>query len=131
EGRALALRYVIFGGEALDVARLGPWMARHGDAAPELVNMYGITETTVHVTYRRLRESDLVDPRGSLIGQPLDDLQLYVLDARQALLPVGVPGELYVGGAGLARGYLRRPGLTAERFLVNPFGPGRLYRTGD
>ena len=132
---ALALRYVIFGGEALDLASLQPWFARHGDAQPQLINMYGITETTVHVTYRPIRLADLATSSGgapaSVIGGPIPDLQLYILDQQQQPVPIGRPGELYVGGAGVSRGYLKRPELTAARFLPNPFGAGKLYRTGD
>jgi amino acid adenylation domain-containing protein len=128
----LALRYVIFGGEALDPASLGPWFSRHGDQQPRLVNMYGITETTVHVTYRPIGREDVAGA-GSVIGQAIPDLGLYVLDAFAQPSPVGVPGEIHVGGAGLALGYLGRPELTAERFVPNPYGgPGsRLYRSGD
>jgi amino acid adenylation domain-containing protein/non-ribosomal peptide synthase protein (TIGR01720 family) len=130
--RPLALRYVVFGGEALDVRDLGPWWDLHGDERPELVNMYGITETTVHVTWRPLRRRDLDRPWSSAIGRPLPDLSMHVLDARGEPAPIGVPGEIHVGGAGVARGYLRRPALTAERFLPDPRGGGaRLYRTGD
>ncbi|MFD6073265.1 non-ribosomal peptide synthetase, partial [Amycolatopsis lurida] len=132
-GKDLALRLVIFGGEALDLPSVGRWFARHGDSAPELVNMYGITETTVHVTYRRLTEAD-VRLRRSPIGAPIPDLRVYVVDSWGGLAPAGIPGELYVGGAGIAQGYLGRPGLTAESFIPDPFGqePGaRLYRTGD
>jgi len=128
----LALRYVIFGGEALDMASLKPWFARHGDHKPQLVNMYGITETTVHVTYRPLSVSDTVG--GSVIGRPIPDLQLYILDQHRQPVPIGVAGEMYVGGAGVARGYLNRPELTSERFIPDPFSsnPGaRLYKTGD
>ncbi|MGH7561802.1 MAG: amino acid adenylation domain-containing protein [Gemmatimonadales bacterium] len=126
----LALRWVIFGGEALEPASLAPWFARRGDRSPRLVNMYGITETTVHVTYRPLSTHDLT--RGSVIGVPIPDLEVCVLDPHGRLVPVGVPGELYVGGAGVARGYLNRPELTRERFVPHPFRPGeRLYRTGD
>jgi thioesterase domain-containing protein/acyl carrier protein len=121
---------VIFGGEALQPPALRPWFAHFGADGPTLVNMYGITETTVHVTYRVVRPEDC-DSESSPIGQPIPDLQLYVLDPRLNPVPPGVPGELFVGGAGVARGYLDRPGLTAERFLPNPFGPGRLYRSGD
>jgi len=129
--RALALRYVIFGGEALDLAALRPWFDRHGDRQPQLINMYGITETTVHVTYRPLTAADARE-RASVIGRPIPDLDLYVLDAALQPCAVGTPGELHVGGAGLARGYLRRPELTAERFFPNPHKPGgRLYKTGD
>jgi amino acid adenylation domain-containing protein len=128
-----ALRVVIFGGEALDVAALRPWLARHGDRHPRLVNMYGITETTVHVTYRPLEAADAERAGPSPIGRPIPDLRAYVLDGEGEPAPVGVAGELYVGGAGVARGYLNRPGLTAERFVPDPYGPpgGRLYRSGD
>ena len=133
EAPPLALRFVIFGGEALELQSLGPWFERHGDEQPLLVNMYGITETTVHVTYRPIRASDLLTATGSVIGERIPDLQIYVLDAARKPVPIGVPGELYVGGAGLARGYLQRPALTAERFVLHSWaGDGaRLYRTGD
>jgi thioesterase domain-containing protein/acyl carrier protein len=126
------LRLVIFGGEALELNALKPWFERHGEQRPQLVNMYGITETTVHVTYRPLRLSDLGSH--SVIGGALPDLKVGVLDRQMRLAPAGVAGELYVGGAGLGRGYLNRPELTAERFLPDPFStrPGaRLYKTGD
>ncbi len=119
-----ALRFVIFGGEALSFPSLRPWFERHGDQRPLLVNMYGITETTVHVTYRPVRAADLGGAAASLIGEPIPDLELYVLDRYGQPAPVGTPGELYVGGAGVARGYLGRPELTAERFVPNPFGAG-------
>ncbi len=128
----LALRYVIFGGEALDMMSLKPWFDRHGDASPRLVNMYGITETTVHVTYRSVHAKDVGS--GSVIGEPIPDLQIYILDAGLQPVPIGVRGEIYVGGAGVARGYLNRPELTAERFMPNPFidsTEARLYKTGD
>ncbi|HST57474.1 MAG TPA: amino acid adenylation domain-containing protein, partial [Longimicrobium sp.] len=130
-GGDLALRHVIFGGEALEPASLREWVDRHGVDQPRLVNMYGITETTVHVTYRPLSRDDVFEGGGSPIGIRIPDLQLYVCDAGLRPLPVGVPGELYVGGAGVARGYLNRPELTAQRFVQNPFGAGTLYRTGD
>lgn len=128
---ALALREVVFGGEALDLARLRPWFDRFGEHRPHLVNMYGITETTVHVTYRRLAASDVGER--SLIGRAIHDLRLYVLDAALQPAPPGVIGELYVAGAGLGRGYWSQPALTSSRFLPDPFGPAgsRLYRSGD
>jgi amino acid adenylation domain-containing protein len=130
--QALALRYIIFGGEALNLPSLQSWTDRHQDEQPALINMYGITETTVHVTYRRIRQADIRAGNGSLIGQPLADLSAYVLDPRQQPVPVGMVGELYVGGAGVARGYLNRPELTAQRFLPSPWQPAEvLYRTGD
>jgi amino acid adenylation domain-containing protein len=131
----LALRLVIFGGEALEPESLRPWFDRHGDATPELVNMYGITETTVHVTYRRLTVGDLDRPAGaSPIGVPIHGWSAHVLDAALRPVPVGVVGEIFVGGKGVARGYLNRPELTADRFVADPFSddPGaRLYRSGD
>ncbi|HEX4722802.1 MAG TPA: amino acid adenylation domain-containing protein [Pseudonocardiaceae bacterium] len=127
---ALSLRYVVFGGEALDLRRLAGWYDRHADDGPVLVNMYGITETTVHVSYLAL---DRTRGAGSTIGVPIPDLRTYVLDSGLRPVPIGVPGELFVAGAGLARGYLNRPGLSADRFVACPFGePGaRMYRTGD
>ena len=133
----LALRTVIFGGEALEPAALAPWLARHGDQRPRLVNMYGITETTVHVTYRPLAAGDARPGEGSVLGEPIPDLRLYVLDPWGEPATPGVPGEICVGGAGLARGYLHRPDLTAERFTPDPFiaelgeTGARLYRSGD
>ena len=131
-GRAglASLRLVIFGGEALDVRSLGSWFDRHGDESPRLVNMYGITETTVHVTHRRVTRSDVESGR-SVIGRPIDDLRVHVLSRSGEPAPIGVPGEMWVGGDGVARGYLNQPALTAERFVPDPFASGRLYRSGD
>ncbi|MGV6969834.1 amino acid adenylation domain-containing protein, partial [Pseudomonas aeruginosa] len=129
-----ALRYVIFGGEALDLQSLRPWFQRFGDRQPQLVNMYGITETTVHVTYRPVSEADLEGGLVSPIGGTIPDLSWYILDRDLNPVPRGAVGELYIGRAGLARGYLKRPGLSATRFVPNPFPGGageRLYRTGD
>jgi amino acid adenylation domain-containing protein len=128
-----ALRLIIFGGEALEPGSLAGWFARHGDAKPRLINMYGITETTVHVTYRPLHRLDVVGRR-CVIGGPLPDLAVHVLDPGFRPSPIGVPGELVVAGAGLARGYLGRPDLTAERFVPDAVSglPGaRIYRSGD
>jgi amino acid adenylation domain-containing protein/thioester reductase-like protein len=129
-----ALRVVVFGGEALELRALQPWVERNGVEKPQLVNMYGITETTVHVTYRRLAEHDFSTQRRSPIGVPIPDLQVHILDRHRHPLPIGVVGEMYVGGAGVARGYLNRPELTAERFVLDPFNDAsgvRLYRSGD
>ncbi|WP_431093104.1 amino acid adenylation domain-containing protein [Pseudomonas brassicacearum] len=128
------LRQVIFGGEAIDVQSLRPWFERFGDQAPQLINMYGITETTVHVTWRPLSMNDLHCEAASPIGEPIVDLSWYLLDAHLNPVPKGCIGELHVGRAGLARGYHRRADLTATRFIPDPFDPipgGRLYRTGD
>jgi len=129
----LSLRLLMFGGEALQIQLLQPWIEKHGDDFPHLINMYGITETTVHLMSRRIRTEDLrfkVSP----IGVPHYDVQIYVLDRQLEPAPIGFPGEIYVGGECLVRGYLGRPDLTAERFVPNPFGqsPGeRLYKSGD
>ncbi|MGK0532324.1 amino acid adenylation domain-containing protein [Bacillus sp. 'calajunan'] len=130
----LQLRYVIFGGEALEPTSLLPWFQRYGDKKPQLINMYGITETTVHVTYYPITLEDVQHASRSNIGKRIPDLEVYILDAYQQPVPIGVDGELYIGGAGLARGYLKRPELTAERFISHPFSSdpkARLYRTGD
>jgi acyl-coenzyme A synthetase/AMP-(fatty) acid ligase len=129
--RELALRWVVFGGENLDTSRLAGFAAAH--PGTRLVNMYGITETTVHVTFERVR-ADVLAPPPTPIGRPLDDLSAHVLDAGLRPVPPGCIGELHIGGAGLAQGYLNRPALTAERFVPDPFAttPGaRLYRSGD
>ncbi|MDL4819442.1 non-ribosomal peptide synthetase [Actinomadura opuntiae] len=132
-GTELALRYIVFGGEALDLGRLEDWYARHPEDAPTLVNMYGITETTVHVSYIALDRAYAATAPGSVIGIGIPDLRVYVLDDRLQPVPPGVVGELYVAGAGLARGYLNRRALTAERFVADPHGASgtRMYRTGD
>ncbi|MFC4502413.1 amino acid adenylation domain-containing protein [Streptomyces vulcanius] len=132
-GDRLALRSVVFAGEPLDFARLAPWYARHADDAPVLVNMYGITETTVHVTITALTRDDAAAGAPSRIGDGIADLSLHVLDEALRPVPDGVAGELYVAGPGVARGYLNRPDLTAARFVADPFGPpgSRMYRSGD
>ncbi|MBK4996151.1 non-ribosomal peptide synthetase [Pseudomonas sp. S37] len=132
----LALRYIVFGGEALDVGSLAPWFNHFGDSQPTLINMYGITETTVHVTYRPVSREDLQRDGVSPIGEVIPDQSLYLLDADFNIAAPGCHGELHVGQAGLARGYHRRAALTAERFVPDPFdgseqGGGRLYRTSD
>jgi non-ribosomal peptide synthetase component F len=118
------------------VASVRLWFGRHGEASPRLVNMYGITETTVHVTCCELdtRVLDTALPGATPIGRPIPDLRVYVLDPAGQPVPVGVGGEMYVSGAGVSPGYLARAGLTAARFLPDPFAaePGtRMYRTGD
>ncbi|MFE2957192.1 non-ribosomal peptide synthase/polyketide synthase [Nocardia tengchongensis] len=125
----LSLRYVIFGGEALEPQRLSGWFARHPQG-PALINMYGITETTVHVSYRPITPDT---GSASVIGGALPGLTVRVLDSRLLPVPVGVPGEIYVSGGQLARGYLNRPALTSGRFVADPYGaPGEsAYRTGD
>ncbi|MFJ3195920.1 amino acid adenylation domain-containing protein [Streptomyces griseoviridis] len=127
------LRWVVFGGERLEPASLRGWFDRHGDQRPRLVNMYGITEATVHASHRPLTAADCAAP-GSPIGVPLADLAFQVLDEDGVPVPDGTPGELYLSGDGLARGYLNRPELEKERFLELVGADGtvrRCYRTGD
>jgi acyl-coenzyme A synthetase/AMP-(fatty) acid ligase len=130
----LALRWAIFGGETLDPGSLRPWTERHGFERPRLVNMHGITETTVHDSFRIIGPADVEAGSVSPIGVPLPDGRLYVLDPAGEPVPLGVPGEMCVAGAAVTRGYLDRPGLTAEKFVPDPFAwePGaRMYRSGD
>ncbi|UCJ07702.1 amino acid adenylation domain-containing protein [Chitinophaga pendula] len=125
----LSVRYVIFGGEALNPAKLKPWHAAYTTC--RLINMYGITETTVHVTFQEIHAQH-IQAATSVIGKPIASLTAYVLDAQAQLLPEGVPGELYIAGAGLARGYLNREALTTERFIEHStITSQRLYKTGD
>jgi len=132
---ASQLKYVVFGGEALDLGILKPWYRQKMNSQTRLVNMYGITETTVHVTYKEVMEDQVHQlSTDRSIGTPLSDLNLYVLDAELNPAPIGIVGELYVSGAGLARGYLGRGDLSADRFIPNLYTdvPGdRLYKTGD
>ncbi|MFG3281364.1 amino acid adenylation domain-containing protein [Streptomyces sp. NPDC048111] len=137
EDGQLALRYVVFGGEALELGRLDDWYDRHAEDAPALVNMYGITETTVHVTHFPLDRATAAGASSSTIGVNIPDLRVYVLDEHLEPVPPGVTGEMYVAGEGLARGYLGRAALTATRFVADPhahlFGESgsRMYRSGD
>ncbi len=125
----LALRLVIFGGEALKFSTLKAWYSRHDDTRPQLVNMYGITETTVHVTLRNVSQADAHFELDSLIGAPIPDLSLHLLDADLKPVASGELGELCIGGPGVALGYLNRPELTAERFVM--LEGERVYRSGD
>ncbi|WP_373292707.1 amino acid adenylation domain-containing protein, partial [Streptomyces camponoticapitis] len=129
----LALRKVIFGGEAVDLAAVRRWWNRHQAGAPELINMFGITEVTVHATIKKLLPEELGNSV-SPIGRPLPGYTIRVLDPHGREQPVGVVGEMHVSGAGVAGGYLNRPELTAERFVPadpdNP-GAGTAYASGD
>ncbi len=126
-----ALRYVVLGGEALELHKLEPWFDRYGDSTPQLINAYGPTEATVQVTYRPITRADLAAGAGSIIGVPLPDIRIYLLDAQGRPVPIGVTGEMYIAGAGVADGYLNRPELTAKRFVPDPFHGGLMYRSGD
>jgi amino acid adenylation domain-containing protein len=131
--RTTPLRVIVFAGEALSNRLLEPWTARYGDERPRLVNMYGITETTVHLTFHRVTAAQVREPH-SFIGEPIDDMRIHLLDDRRLPVPALVPGRIYVSGPGLARGYLNRPALTAERFIETSAGDGdhaRWYDSGD
>jgi len=125
------LRYIIFGGEALNLSSIAPWVSRYGDCQPRLVNMYGITETTVHVTYRTLTQRDIEESKASLIGRAIPDLGIRIVDPNTgAPLGIGMPGEIWITGGGVSKGYLNRPELTAQRFICAENGE-TFYRSGD
>ncbi|WP_405108561.1 non-ribosomal peptide synthetase [Micromonospora sp. NBC_01405] len=126
----LAVRLVVFGGEPLDARMLTGWYDRHPEPDCRVVNMFGITETTVHVTAQTL-DRGLALAGSRSVGRALPGWRVYVLDPAGRLLPPGAAGEIHVGGAGVADGYLHRPELTAERFRPDPFSGGRMYRSGD
>ncbi|MFF8700631.1 amino acid adenylation domain-containing protein [Streptomyces albidoflavus] len=135
------LRWIVFGGEALEPKHVQPWFDRYPDAHTQLINMYGITETTVHVTHQVITTDHLTQGGRLPAGRPLPGYQVRLLDPHGNPVPTGVPGEIYVAGNGLARGYLHRPQLTAERFTANPHHTAdtstgittgtRMYRSGD
>jgi amino acid adenylation domain-containing protein len=125
-----SLRLVVLGGEPLDAGPLLSWFDRHPESSCRLVNMFGITETTVHVTAQTVTRADALAASRS-VGRPLPGWHVYVLDPDGRQVPAGVAGEIHVGGAGVAASYLNRPELTARRFLPDPFTGGTMYRSGD
>ncbi|MDG4771298.1 non-ribosomal peptide synthetase [Solwaraspora sp. WMMD792] len=125
----LSLRHVVLGGEPVDRDVAAAWLARRGESAPQLVNMYGITETTVHVTYRPLSLELLDGSEHSPIGVPIPDLAIQLLDDAGQPVAHGAVGEIHVRGPGVALGYLHEAELTAARFTGS--GADRVYRTGD
>jgi len=131
----LGLRYLVFGGEALDRQSVRTFLGEAAGDRPTVVNMYGITETTVHVTFKEITEADLVHRAGSPIGVPLPHLSVEVRGEDLEPLPAGTVGELWVSGDGVSAGYLHRPELTAERFVRAEAARGGaaelFYRTGD
>lgn len=132
ETPSLSLRYVIFGGERLNTSILAEWMNRFGDETPTLINMYGITETTIHVTHRVVSISDTQNGKDSPIGAAIPGYQLAVLNDHGETVDDGSPGNLYVGGSGVTRGYINQPELTRARFQKGLSGSeGILYNTGD
>lgn len=130
----LALRTIIFGGEKLEYRRLHDWFENHDEHYPQLINMYGITEGTIHVTFHPITKSELDNPESN-IGQSLSHMKTYVLDANKQIMPFGCIGELYISGLALTLGYLNQADETAKRFLLNPYSNDPdlkwLYETGD
>ncbi len=131
--RALSIRYIIFGGEKLNPSKLLNWVRKYPAGEVKLINMYGITETTIHVTYHRLTDEEIISTDGaSNIGVPLPETKVYLFDNHRMLSPVGVYGEMYVAGTGLSKGYMNRPDLTADRFVPNPYNSNEIvYKSGD
>lgn len=130
QAERLAVRLVVFGGEPLDTRALRTWFDRYPEQQCRLVNMFGITETTVHVTAQTVTRREAMTGSRS-VGPALPGWYLYVLDERGRPVPCGVPGEIHVGGEGVALEYLGRPELTEQRFVQDPFTGGRMYRSGD
>ncbi len=126
--KLLCLRYIIFGGEALFPGKLKEWQRQYPQTM--LINMYGITETTVHVTFKQITQEE-IQTGLSNIGTPIPTLSVYLLDKYNQLVPIGIPGEIHVGGAGVARGYLNRPHLTQEKFVSLSISSTTLYKSGD
>lgn len=124
-----ALRAVIFGGEALDFNKLKIWFEHFKKQEIQMINMYGITETTVHVTYKEIQEKDIIQAKFSTIGKPIDDLSIWILNEHQNPLPPYIPGEICVSGGGVSRGYLYQDDLTSQRFIQ--IGDQTFYRSGD
>ncbi|MHB8063775.1 MAG: amino acid adenylation domain-containing protein, partial [Ruminiclostridium sp.] len=127
EGSMPELRYLIFGGEALNPGRLQVWHKNHPNV--KIVNMYGITETTVHVTYREIEDAE-IECGISDIGTAIPTLAVYIMNGMN-MCGIGIAGEICVAGEGVSKGYLNRPELTAVKFIDNPFGEGKMYRSGD
>jgi amino acid adenylation domain-containing protein len=128
------LRHIFLGGDELEAAKLAPFF--QGDSADriQISNVYGPTEATVFATWHEVGPPDLDQTLGSIIGRPLEGVNIFILDPNLNLLPVGVQGEIVIGGPGVARGYLNRPALDRERFITHPLDPrpgSRFYRTGD
>jgi amino acid adenylation domain-containing protein len=127
-----ALRAVFLGGERLDPSSLRGWVERHGATHPWLVNLYGLTETSVVATWHPITVGEIEHPGGSVIGRALPNCRVYLLDERLRPVPEGVVGELFVAGSAVACGYHGGSDSSAERFLPDPFHHGqRMFRTGD
>lgn len=130
QNKDLSLRYIIFGGEKLDFSMLKPWISKYS-TKPKLINMYGITETTVHVTFYEVKEEDILNEKGSIIGKPIHDLRMFIVNRDFQILPIGIPGEILVSGEGVSKGYYGQKDLTDEKFLSLPLDTSKIYKTGD
>jgi amino acid adenylation domain-containing protein len=130
EPAQLTVRLIVFGGEPLDIRMLLPWFDRHPESGCRVVNMFGITETTVHVTAEDITRRNALEGSRS-VGRPLPGWCVYVMDSECRIVPIGVAGEICVGGAGVSLGYLNLPELTSHRFVPDPFTGQRIYRSGD
>jgi amino acid adenylation domain-containing protein len=130
EPAQLAVRLIVFGGEPLDTRMLLPWFDRHPESSCRVVNMFGITETTVHVTAEDITRRHALE-RSRSVGRPLPGWHVYVMDSQCRIVPIGVAGEICVGGVGVSLGYLNLPELTDCRFVPDPFTGQRMYRSGD
>lgn len=129
ENNDLVVRYIIYGGEALKPNLVKPWKDKY--PFTKIINMYGITETTVHVTFKELSNEDLLSSNSN-IGKPIPTLKVFVMDKNLHILPYGVEGEMCVSGLGVCKGYLNRPELNKDRFVPNPYNPNEiLYRSAD
>lgn len=125
----LKIRYIIYGGEALKPNLIKGWKEKYNFT--KLINMYGITETTVHVTFKELADENFISS-DSNIGKAIPTLKVYILDKKQRLLPIGIEGEICVAGEGVCKGYLNRDELTKQKFIVSPFNKNEiLYRSAD
>lgn len=130
----LSLRVVVLGGERVEPATLRSWFERHDESQPRIINAYGPTESTVFVAYHQVSKEETVEAQApSVIGRPIADTRLYLLDEHMSLVPLGAKGELHIAGPAVARGYLRRDELNAERFVPDLFVPESppMYRSGD
>lgn len=127
----ISLRYILLGGETLNFHQLKPWIDKYGDQCPKLFNVYGPTETTILATYYQIKANEIANVIHSIIGRPLLDVELLVKNKYMDDLPIGIAGELYIGGAGVSSGYYNREDLTKHRFIENQVNDGKFYKTGD
>ena len=129
------LNWIMMGADRCPASDFIRLQTKYGSQT-RIFNCYGATEACVDASYyemdREMAGLEMFTSGNAPIGKPLGNMSIYIMDEKQHLQPIGIPGELYIGGAGVGRGYLNRPELTQERFVPNPFAPGeRMYKTGD